>query len=203
VVSIEPLGREPVWDIVVEGTHNFIGNRIFAHNTYLSGNVGVGTTAPVALLDLKKTTVTDKTLVSNSALNIIAPTYLNGAYWPAISFSVGDNVPTNTRGAIWAQMTNSGDYLHFSAGPPAQPGVAGPMMTIRYDGNVGIGTTSPTLGPLQMGSGAYVTAGGVWTNASSREYKKESPRETRSDSCSAWSRPNRPSLSSRRLRPNP
>jgi len=38
-------------------------------------------------------------------------------------------------------------------------------------GNVGIGTTSPTLGPLQMGSGAYVTSGGVWTNASDRNLK--------------------------------
>ena len=37
-------------------------------------------------------------------------------------------------------------------------------------GNVGIGTTSPSH-PLQMGSGAYVSTGGVWTNASSREYK--------------------------------
>jgi len=39
-------------------------------------------------------------------------------------------------------------------------------------GNVGIGTTSPSY-PLQMGSGAYVSTGGVWTNASSREYKKD------------------------------
>ena len=38
-------------------------------------------------------------------------------------------------------------------------------------GNVGIGTTAPTLGPLQMGSGAYVTSGGVWTNASDRNLK--------------------------------
>ncbi len=41
------------------------------------------------------------------------------------------------------------------------------------NGNVGIGTTSPTLGPLQMGSGAYVTSGGVWTDASSRAYKQD------------------------------
>jgi len=33
-------------------------------------------------------------------------------------------------------------------------------------GNVGIGV-APTLGPLEMASGAYVTAGGTWTNASS------------------------------------
>jgi len=39
-------------------------------------------------------------------------------------------------------------------------------------GNVGIGTKSPTQ-PLQMGSGAYVSAGGVWTNASSRAYKQD------------------------------
>ncbi|MFQ5685152.1 MAG: tail fiber domain-containing protein [Candidatus Scalindua sp.] len=42
-------------------------------------------------------------------------------------------------------------------------------MRIDNAGNVGIGTT-PTF-PLEMGSGAHVTVGGVWTDASSREYK--------------------------------
>jgi hypothetical protein len=45
-------------------------------------------------------------------------------------------------------------------------------MIITNTGNVGIGTTSPT-NPLQMASGARVTAGGVWTDASSREYKQD------------------------------
>jgi len=38
-------------------------------------------------------------------------------------------------------------------------------------GNVGIGTAAPTH-PLEMASGAHVTAGGVWTDASSRQYKE-------------------------------
>jgi len=44
-------------------------------------------------------------------------------------------------------------------------------MTIDYSGNVGFGIT-PTF-PLHMASGARVTAGGVWTDASSREYKED------------------------------
>jgi len=52
IASIEYCGNEHVYDIEVEGTHNFIGNGIFAHNTYLNGNVGIGTTGPSAKLDI-------------------------------------------------------------------------------------------------------------------------------------------------------
>src|SRR3989338_4175111 len=41
IVSIKPVGRQEVWDIEVEGTHNFIGNDIFAHNTYANGGPAV------------------------------------------------------------------------------------------------------------------------------------------------------------------
>ena len=65
IVSITPVGREQVYDIEVEGTHNFVGNDIFAHNTYLlradpsanvvsaGGPVGVGTTTPAAALSVQ------------------------------------------------------------------------------------------------------------------------------------------------------
>jgi hypothetical protein len=49
-------------------------------------------------------------------------------------------------------------------------------MAISSSGNVGIGLTSttPPAYPLHMvNSGAYVTTGGVWTNASSRDYKED------------------------------
>jgi hypothetical protein len=52
IVSIEYVGKKQVYDIEVEGTHNFIANGIVAHNTYLNGNLGIGTTAPQAKLDV-------------------------------------------------------------------------------------------------------------------------------------------------------
>lgn len=46
------------------------------------------------------------------------------------------------------------------------------LQTGGRQGNVGIGNVNPKF-PLQMGSGAYVSFGGVWTNASSRDYKED------------------------------
>ena len=37
IAKIEILPAEQVYDIEVEGTHNFIGNDIVAHNTYIGG----------------------------------------------------------------------------------------------------------------------------------------------------------------------
>ncbi|MFH1129111.1 MAG: hypothetical protein V1686_00015 [Patescibacteria group bacterium] len=83
IVEIKKVGEEQVYDIEVEGTHNFVAGHlidsntkeklseqeekeylnnenedkrdvfygaIFAHNTYISGNVGIGTTGPAAKL---------------------------------------------------------------------------------------------------------------------------------------------------------
>jgi len=46
-----------------------------------------------------------------------------------------------------------------------------PVVLNPYGGRVGIGITDPS-NPLEMASGAYVSTVGVWTNASSREYKE-------------------------------
>ena len=43
-------------------------------------------------------------------------------------------------------------------------------ITIDREGNVGFGMDTP-VHPVHMASGAYVSAGGVWTNSSSRERK--------------------------------
>ena len=44
-------------------------------------------------------------------------------------------------------------------------------VTIDNNGNVGIGVAKPAH-PIDMANGAHVTAGGVWTNSSSRARKE-------------------------------
>jgi len=70
------------------------------------------------------------------------------------------------------------DYAEIFA---LQEGVAYKNLILNPNGGyVGIGTTNPSY-PLQMGSGAYVSSGGVWTNASSREYKRDIDELTRDE----------------------
>jgi len=64
ITSIKKVGRKQVWDIEVEGTHNFVGNGIVAHNTYISGNLGIGTTNPLQKLHVEGQCVTGDTLLA-------------------------------------------------------------------------------------------------------------------------------------------
>ncbi|MBI2596712.1 MerR family DNA-binding transcriptional regulator [Candidatus Daviesbacteria bacterium] len=45
-------GKKQTFDIEVENTHNFVGNDIVAHNTYLNGNLGLGIASPQTKLHL-------------------------------------------------------------------------------------------------------------------------------------------------------
>ena len=79
IIKIELLPEERVYDIEVEGTHNFVGNGIIAHNTYISGNLGIGTTSPYAKLSVAGRGVFDQdirfdyfTATSTSATSTIA-----------------------------------------------------------------------------------------------------------------------------------
>jgi hypothetical protein len=68
---------------------------------------------------------------------------------------------------------NYSDNLTFWTKSPGGPtNQVFERVRITSNGNVGIGTNNPTLGPLQMASGAFVTAGGVWTNSSDRNVKE-------------------------------
>ena len=50
IASIKILPAKHVYDLQIANTHNFVANGIVAHNTYISGNLGIGTTAPTGKL---------------------------------------------------------------------------------------------------------------------------------------------------------
>ncbi|MBU2578336.1 NYN domain-containing protein, partial [Patescibacteria group bacterium] len=55
IKSIEKTGVKHVYDLQIANTHNFVANGIVAHNTYISGNLGVGSTSPASKLDVAGT----------------------------------------------------------------------------------------------------------------------------------------------------
>jgi len=117
---------------------------------YVSGNLGVGTTTPTVPVSIVSSSI-GATLLS------LTTTATTGGV--SLSFSV----PT---GGNWVLKGDQGNGFKIRDNANSND-----VMYLQIKtGNVGIGTDSPAY-PLQMGSGAYVTTGGVWTNASSREYK--------------------------------
>jgi hypothetical protein len=67
----------------------------------------------------------------------------------------------------------AGNNTHFNFSLDGKNYIRGTTIIADNGGNVGMGGQTNPAHPLHMGSGAHVTAGGVWTNASSRDYKEE------------------------------
>jgi hypothetical protein len=132
-------------------------NRIMTVN----GKLGVGTTVPSAQIQVGVATPPDI-----------------GTPWDFYSYN-----PSYGRVAIDSGVNNAGlEFLETTVrkwfmgsfnglfgvyNTPAQNF----SIVINSQNYVGIGTMTPAY-PIHMASGARVTTGGVWTNASSREYKE-------------------------------
>ena len=101
-------------------------------------------------------------MVLNHYSNSQLPVYLFGA----ASTSTDNYVAFGGGNAIG----NAATEIDLFTAPTTTTPVGTPRLTIIGNGNVGIGTQTPAY-PLHMASGAHVTAGGVWTDSSSREYK--------------------------------
>jgi hypothetical protein len=167
------LSGYPCTDPLIYGEFD---NRILM----LDGALGIGT-SPAYVVDVSGTGL------SRSQLHFSKSGTDTGG-WVT---SVADNNFWLSSGAVWDQaaggwVQKSLDGLAVMAGSgPAgyrvltrsgcAVGSANPLpttrMTIDYSGQVGFGIT-PTF-PLHMASGARVTAGGVWMDASSRDYKED------------------------------
>ncbi len=147
--------EQQVYDIEVQGTHNFVANGIIAHNTYLSSNVGIGTTSPSYALDVagygqfaQPVTVGTPTADTHATTKSYVDSELQNATTTAENTYVNESGDTMS-GALnmdsndiktLGNLTTSGDM-----------GITG--------GNVGIGTTTPNW-LLSVGDYFGVKSGG-------------------------------------------
>jgi len=112
-----------------------------------------------------------KGLLANGSSSVGAAPMVLGQDIGNRGIVITDKAATNPKRIYFGWNTGTTmEYMEIFA---LQEGVAFKNLILNPNaGYVGIGTTSPSH-PLQMASGAYVSSGGVWTNASSREYKTD------------------------------
>ncbi len=78
---------------------------------------------------------------------------------------------SSVAGLIITQSSGDSGYIMHNRASTLTIGAGSiDRITVDRDGNVGIGVSRPQH-PLELASGAHVTAGGVWTNRSSRDGK--------------------------------
>lgn len=138
------VGDQPKISFVSSGADELGFAEAETGNWYMKGNVGIGTSTP------------------STKLQVLGDVSLRAT--DRLIFGVNSGI------GEWIQNGVDGDLglnygLAFFASSQERMRIDAPS------GFVGIGTTDP-VHPLHMGSGAHVTTGGVWTNASSRDYKE-------------------------------
>jgi Chaperone of endosialidase len=115
------------------------------------GKVGIGTGSPGAKLDIGQGSTArggfTKLLIGNGG-DTAQMEFYGTSKSAAISYN----------GTVMSFFTNGTPFVQ--------------AVNIDNSGNVGLGVVAPT-NPLQHSSGAFLSAGGTWTNASSRDYKQD------------------------------
>jgi hypothetical protein len=127
-----------------------------------SGNVGIGTASPGSnmKMDVRMTTQGDVLSVG-------------GQQSPGVQWTTTQTDSNARNWGIFTNFNSFGDFniLHSTTNT-GNSFLATTALTITKDGFVGLGVTAPTR-PLEATNGAFLSAGGTWTNASSRDLKQD------------------------------
>ena len=107
------------------------------------------------------------TIANNGVVSVLdstnsQPFQLRLGFRSNIDYGIGRNPSDGFLNFTGTQPTFSGFRFNTANAPSA--------VTITNSGNVGLGVSGPTR-PLEAANGAFLSAGGVWTNASSRSLK--------------------------------
>ncbi len=165
IVSIKTLEAQQTYDIEVENTHNFVGNDIVAHNTYITGNVGIGATPSSYKLDVAgELNLTDAIRVAGDAgtSGYLLTSSAGGANtwtdpasiaagsvaWSNITAPVANlslAMSTYTTGFNWATGTSTNNLFSFTTDASANG--TGALVNIQTG-------TSSTVSPLRVRAGA-------------------------------------------------
>ena len=125
-----------------------------------SGNVGIGTGSPQVLLDVRGT---------NATADIFEAIGINPTTGPSLNF--GYSGATFGRGSGFFNVRP--DALAAAPNPSIRFMIANVQkMILDNEGFLGLDVANPAF-PIDHSSGAHLTAGGVWTDASSREFKQD------------------------------
>lgn len=144
-----------------------------------NGNVGIGTASPADKLHVTGTVRSSGGASTFGAITAIADTTAYSAFLTL--GSARPDVYFGQAAANWSALLNAGTEAQglLVGTYTNRPIVFGTnnIERLRIDsvGNIGIGVGAPT-NPLQHSSGAVLTPGGVWQNASSRVLKQDISR---------------------------
>ena len=133
-----------------------------------TGGVGIGTNSPEVALQVDQDTEVASFTGNNNQGFRISGTNTNDR-WVLLGFDGGQGKNISQ---IGSRQTGTGSFLSFGTSSAYGFGITNEALTIDPAGNIGMGVPAPAH-PLHLVNGAHCTAGGTWTNASSRSYKTD------------------------------